>query len=117
MQTNPKQYAQYVKHQAQNQVHGSKQSINQDSKQSINQTSNINQTSAQRDERDSKIKIILVSGSPLKLERQINQPIYFDQFGELTLKFNITQVPATVEQDGKYLRIKQIYVGKNNLQN
>ena len=53
-------------------------------------------------------KIVLTGGKPLELERQINSPIYFDQFGELTKKFNITCVPAVVEQDGKYLKVTEI---------
>jgi conjugal transfer pilus assembly protein TraW len=56
-------------------------------------------------------RIVLIAGKPLELERETNSPIYFDQFGELTKKFNITHVPAVVEQDGKYLKVTEINIG------
>jgi conjugal transfer pilus assembly protein TraW len=55
-------------------------------------------------------KIILVGGRPLELEKETNSLIYFDQFGELTKKFNIAHVPATVEQDGKYLKVIEVNI-------
>lgn len=55
-----------------------------------------------------KIKIILVSGSVLKEESRLNKQIYFDQEGRLTKRFQITHVPAMVEQEGLYLRITEI---------
>jgi conjugal transfer pilus assembly protein TraW len=57
-------------------------------------------------------KIILVAGRPLDLEQELEKEIYFDQFGELTSKFNIAHVPATVEQDGKYLKVTEVYIGE-----
>lgn len=56
-------------------------------------------------------KIILTGGRPLELEREVKKPIYFDQFGELTGRFNIAHVPAIVEQDGKYLKVTEINIG------
>jgi conjugal transfer pilus assembly protein TraW len=56
-------------------------------------------------------KIILTGGRPLELERELENPIYFDQFGELTGRFNIAHVPAIVEQDGKYLKVTEINIG------
>lgn len=53
-------------------------------------------------------KIVLIAGKPLELEKELQQPIYFDQAGELTTKFNIAHVPAVVEQDGKYLKVTEI---------
>ncbi|MBM5802488.1 MAG: type-F conjugative transfer system protein TraW [Cyanobacteria bacterium K_DeepCast_35m_m2_023] len=53
-------------------------------------------------------KIVLVAGRPLELEEELQQPIYFDQSGELTTKFNIAHVPAVVEQEGKYLKVTEI---------
>jgi conjugal transfer pilus assembly protein TraW len=60
-------------------------------------------------------RIILVAGRPLDLSEELNLDIYFDQFGELTTKFGITQVPATISQkDGeKFLRIEEIYCEKD----
>ncbi len=43
-------------------------------------------------------KIILVKGSPFELHEQLKMPIYFDQGGQLTTKFDIRNVPAMVFQ-------------------
>ncbi len=51
-------------------------------------------------------KIILVKGSPLKLQRKEKIWIYFDQGGILTSKLGIRQVPALVTQEGLQLKIK-----------
>ncbi|MFU7500771.1 MAG: conjugal transfer protein TraW [Candidatus Tisiphia sp.] len=58
-------------------------------------------------------KIVLTGGRPLELEREIGSPIYFDQAGELTTKFNISYVPAIVEQEGKYLKITEINISNS----
>ena len=55
-------------------------------------------------------KIILTGGKPLELEREVGNSIYFDQFGELTSRFNIVHVPAIVEQEGKYLKVTEINI-------
>jgi conjugal transfer pilus assembly protein TraW len=60
--------------------------------------------------RENKVKIILVAGHPLKIQREHKIWIYFDQAGILTTKLGITQVPALVEQDGLRLKIKLIDV-------
>ena len=61
--------------------------------------------------KEEELVIILVAGSPLKLQEEINKKIYFDQNGELTSRFNIKQVPAIAEQEGKLLRISEIDIG------
>ncbi|MFU7501964.1 MAG: conjugal transfer protein TraW [Candidatus Tisiphia sp.] len=58
-------------------------------------------------------KIVLTGGRLLELEREIGSPIYFDQAGELTTKFNISYVPAIVEQEGKYLKITEINISNS----
>jgi conjugal transfer pilus assembly protein TraW len=58
-------------------------------------------------------KIILIAGKPFDLEKNIQQPVYFDQSGELTKKFNIVHVPAVVEQNGKHLKVTEIDIGKS----
>lgn len=58
-------------------------------------------------------KIVLTGGRPLELEREIASPIYFDQAGELTTKFNISYVPAIVEQEGKYLKVTEINISNS----
>lgn len=59
-----------------------------------------------------KLKLILIRGKPLNLMQELNQPVYFDQFGWLIKKFNITQVPALVEQEGIKLKITEIEIEK-----
>jgi conjugal transfer pilus assembly protein TraW len=53
--------------------------------------------------------VILIKGSPLKLQKYFDQSIYFDQYGALTAKLGIRQVPAIVlqEQDKKVLTITE----------
>lgn len=55
-------------------------------------------------------RIILVGGSPLKLEEELKHTVYFDQSGVLTSKFGIKHSPALVEQDGLKLRIKELKI-------
>jgi conjugal transfer pilus assembly protein TraW len=58
-------------------------------------------------------KIILTGGKPFEIENMLDRKVYFDQFGELTGKFNIQNVPAIAEQDGKMLKITEIDIGNN----
>lgn len=55
--------------------------------------------------KDGKIKIILVKGSPLELQREQKVWIYFDQGGVITHKLGITEIPAIVEQESLKLKI------------
>ncbi len=55
-------------------------------------------------------KIVLVAGKPLELEQKIEHPVYFDQSGALTKKFNIAHVPAIIEQAGKYLKVTEVNI-------
>ncbi len=52
-------------------------------------------------------KLILVRGAPLELMRQRQRRFYFDQGGKLVAHFGIRATPATVEQDGRVLRITE----------
>ena len=56
----------------------------------------------------SKAKIILVRGRVIDLMRARKTRFYFDQGGNLTSKFGIKAVPATVEQEGKMLKVKEV---------
>lgn len=58
-----------------------------------------------RKEKQDKLKIILVKGSPLKIQRNHKIWIYFDQEGFITTKLGIKEVPALVEQDGLKLKV------------
>lgn len=53
-------------------------------------------------------KIILVKGSPLKIMQDMGIQVYFDQFGKITNKLGIVQVPAKVTQAGDYLQIEEV---------
>jgi conjugal transfer pilus assembly protein TraW len=55
-----------------------------------------------------KIKIILVRGSIIENEKRFSKPIYFDQEGRLTTRFQISHVPALVRQEGEKLIISEI---------
>ena len=54
--------------------------------------------------------IILVKGKPLALMQQLQRQIYFDQYGQITKKLGITQVPARAIQEGTKLLIEEIIV-------
>ena len=54
------------------------------------------------------IKIILVKGAIIELMNKSKVRLYFDQNGVITSKFGISHVPATIEQEGKMLRIREI---------
>jgi len=55
-------------------------------------------------------KVILVGGRPQELSMELGREVYFDQSGELTGRFKIECVPATLEQDGKFLKIREINI-------
>lgn len=59
-------------------------------------------------QKQEKLKIILVKGSPLKLQRKEKIWIYFDQGGILAKKLDIKAIPALVEQDELKLKINII---------
>lgn len=50
-------------------------------------------------------KVILVNGNIKTATDMLNTRIYFDQGGELTRRFGLTHVPATLTQDNKRLKI------------
>jgi conjugal transfer pilus assembly protein TraW len=51
--------------------------------------------------------LILVNGEPLKLQKQLNRRIYFDQKGKLINRFSIKALPTIINQEGKLLRIQE----------
>lgn len=55
-----------------------------------------------------RIKPILVGGSYIDLMQRWRIPVYYDQHGLLTRRFQITQVPAIVSQEGMRLRIDEM---------
>ncbi len=57
-------------------------------------------------QKNGSLKIILVKGSPLKIQREKKVWVYFDQHGSLTSKMGITHIPALVAQEGLRLKVK-----------
>ena len=55
-----------------------------------------------------KTKLILVKGSITLEAKRFDKPVYFDQQGRLTNRFNIQHTPAIVSQEGLRLRIHEV---------
>ncbi len=53
-------------------------------------------------------KIILTTGSPIKMMERAGFPVYFDYHGKVTTKLGIKHVPAIVSQQGNRLRIEEV---------
>jgi hypothetical protein len=49
----------------------------------------------------------LVKGAPLQMMKDLGIPIFFDQFGKITHKLGIKQVPAIVTQEGMLLKVEE----------
>tara|TARA_B100000614_G_scaffold168859_1_gene150455 strand:- start:2532 stop:3299 length:768 start_codon:yes stop_codon:yes gene_type:complete len=65
---------------------------------------------AQKIQREEGGKIVLIAGSPIDLGELLGIPLYFDQGGHLTHKFNIHVVPAVVRQKEDLLEIEEVVV-------
>jgi len=61
-----------------------------------------------REARDGGLKVIFVDGAPLEAMRNHGFRIFFDQGGAMVRRFEITKVPALVEQEGLLLKISEI---------
>lgn len=57
-------------------------------------------------------KIILTNGNPMKLEKQLNKKIYFDQKSLLIKRFKISVVPTVISRHGSLLMIKEIAINE-----
>lgn len=57
---------------------------------------------------DQNAKFILVNGDIQKTSNSLKRPIYYDQKGLLTTKFNIKHVPAIVRQEALHLTITEV---------
>jgi len=55
-----------------------------------------------------KVRLVLTSGSPFDLMDRLDRPVFFDQHGSLTKKFTIKHLPATVEQEGRFLLVTEV---------
>jgi len=52
--------------------------------------------------------VVLVAGSPLEVEQQVQVPVFFDQGGYLTRHYGIKQVPALLSVDHNLLLIREV---------
>lgn len=50
-------------------------------------------------------RVVLTGGSYADLSRKTHRQVYYDQGGNLTRRFGITEVPAILSQDGMKLRV------------
>jgi conjugal transfer pilus assembly protein TraW len=64
----------------------------------------------QHNKKKGRAKIILVKGEIINLMRKKKVRLYFDQQGVLVKKFGIKHVPATLEQSGKMLLLKEVRI-------
>ena len=58
------------------------------------------------------VKIILVRGAILSLMKGHKRALYFDQQGVLTRYFGIKHVPAKITQEGKKLKVEEVFLNK-----
>lgn len=61
-------------------------------------------------DQDIKVKVVLVSGAPFDLMESWEKPVFHDQGGVITTKLGIKSVPAIAEQEGRQLKISEIYL-------
>lgn len=57
-----------------------------------------------------KDKIILIAGNVFKMQKELGRKVYFDQAGEITSKWGIKATPAIARQDGKMIKIIEVYL-------
>lgn len=55
-------------------------------------------------------RIVLVKGAPVEISQKLGRDIYFDQGGIYTRKFNIENVPALIEQQGRLLLVREVRI-------
>lgn len=53
-------------------------------------------------------RVVAVAGSPSKFAKQYKKRIYFDQYGALSRRFEIVEIPAIVTQSGMALQITTV---------
>ncbi|MEM2160759.1 MAG: type-F conjugative transfer system protein TraW [Candidatus Nitrosotenuis sp.] len=56
----------------------------------------------------SNYKLILVGGSVIQQTQLLHKPVYFDQQGRLSERFQLQHVPAIITQDGKRLKVSEV---------
>jgi conjugal transfer pilus assembly protein TraW len=56
-------------------------------------------------------RLVLVGGSPIGLSKEFGVPVYFDQRGYMTTRLDIKRVPVMLSQEGRLVRVDEIYLG------
>ena len=64
------------------------------------------------DSQEGEYKWILIAGDPLKLQEEKNHPVFFDQGGMYSRKFQVERVPCRITQSGEVLLVEEIPVLK-----
>ncbi|WP_228547000.1 conjugal transfer protein TraW [Candidatus Neptunochlamydia vexilliferae] len=59
-------------------------------------------------------KWILIGGDPLKLQEEKKRPVFFDQGGFYSKKFQIEKIPCRITQAGEKLLIEEIPIQKGS---
>ena len=54
------------------------------------------------------VMIVLVSGDPMKIMKDHDMQVFFDQEGAMVKRFQLTHVPCVIRQEDKMLRILEI---------
>lgn len=54
------------------------------------------------------LKLVLVGGSWIDIQKRLDHKVYFDQAGKLVQKFGITQVPALLTQKDLFFSIEEL---------
>lgn len=57
---------------------------------------------------EGEFKWVLVGGSPLKIQEEKGRPVFFDQGGVYSRKFQIENVPCRITQEKTVLRVEEI---------
>ena len=63
----------------------------------------------QKDNKQNRI-VILIGGSPIKLQEELQERMYFDLRGDFSTKFNITRVPSIVRGHNNMAQVEEIAI-------
>lgn len=66
------------------------------------------------EDQEGEFKWILTNGNPLKLQEEKERPVFFDQGGFYSKKFQIKKIPCRITQSGKVLLVEEIAIKKES---
>lgn len=64
---------------------------------------------------EGEFKWILTNGNPLKLQEEKERPVFFDQGGFYSKRFQIKRIPCRITQAGKVLLVEEIPIKEGDL--